>query len=253
MEKSEPTFTDLLLETHIGLERQGPGSPETVLKALGFLGSLDRFEPVADLGCGTGGQTMLLAEYLPGHIAALDMFPAFIDELKKKAKNKNLENRVEGVLGNMGKLPFQENSFDLIWSEGAIDNIGFRKGLVHWRRFLKNGGYIAVTSPTWLTGEHLEIVDKFWRDAGSRLDTAQHNIKIMQDSGYTFVAAFALTENCWTENYFTPREAAIRRLLEKYGKSETMQKYAELNRHEVELYLKYKQHYGYVFYIGKAV
>ena len=253
MEKSEPTFTDLLLETHIGLERQGPRSPETVLKALGFLGSLDRFEQVADLGCGTGGQTMLLAEYLPGHIAALDMFPAFIDELKKKAKNKNLENRVEGVLGNMGKLPFQENSFDLIWSEGAIDNIGFRKGLVHWRRFLKNGGYIAVTSPTWLTGEHLEIVDKFWRDAGSRLDTAQHNIKIMQDSGYTFVAAFALTENCWTENYFTPREAAIRRLLEKYGKSETMQKYAELNRHEVELYLKYKQHYGYVFYIGKAV
>lgn len=253
MEKSEPTFTDLLLETHIGLERQGPGSPETVMKALGFLGSLDRFEQVADLGCGTGGQTMLLAEYLPGHIAALDMFPAFIDELKKKAKNKNLENRVEGVLGNMGKLPFQENSFDLIWSEGAIDNIGFRKGLVHWRRFLKNGAYIAVTSPTWLTGEHLEIVDKFWRDAGSRLDTAQHNIKIMQDSGYTFVAAFALTENCWTENYFTPREAAIRRLLEKYGKSETMQKYAELNRHEVELYLKYKQHYGYVFYIGKAV
>ena len=253
MEKSEPTFTDLLLETHIGLERQGPGSPETVMKALGFLGSLDRFEQVADLGCGTGGQTMLLAKYLPGHIAALDMFPAFIDELKKKAKNKNLENKVEGVLGNMGKLPFQENSFDLIWSEGAIDNIGFRKGLVHWRRFLKNGGYIAVTSPTWLTGEHLEIVDKFWRDAGSRLDTAQHNIKIMQDSGYTFVAAFALTENCWTENYFTPREAAIRRLLEKYGKSETMQKYAELNRHEVELYLKYKQHYGYVFYIGKAV
>lgn len=253
MEKSEPTFTDLLLETHIGLERQGPGSPETVMKALGFLGSLDRFEQVADLGCGTGGQTMLLAEYLPGHIAALDMFPAFIDELKKKAKNKNLENKVEGVLGNMGKLPFQENSFDLIWSEGAIDNIGFRKGLVHWRRFLKNGGYIAVTSPTWLTGEHLEIVDKFWRDAGSRLDTAQHNIKIMQDSDYTFVAAFALTENCWTENYFTPREAAIRRLLEKYGKSETMQKYAELNRHEVELYLKYKQHYGYVFYIGKAV
>lgn len=253
MEKSEPTFTDLLLETHIGLERQGPGSPETVMKALGFLGSLDRFEQVADLGCGTGGQTMLLAEYLPGHIAALDMFPAFIDELKKKAKNKNLENRVEGVLGNMGKLPFQENSFDLIWSEGAIDNIGFRKGLVHWRRFLKNGGYIAVTSPTWLTGEHLEIVDKFWRDAGSRLDTAQHNIKIMQDSGYTFVAAFALTEDCWTENYFTPREAAIRRLLKKYNKSETMQKYAELNRHEVELYVKYKQHYGYVFYIGKAV
>ena len=253
MENERPSFLDLLIETHIGLERQGPGSAETVKKALGFLGPLDRFKQIADLGCGTGGQTMLLAEHVPGNITGLDMFPVFIDELKRKAKRKNLENRVTGLAGHMENLPFQKNSFDLIWSEGAIDNIGFREGLAHWHGFLKQGGFVAVTCPSWLTKEHPALVEQFWSDAGSHLDPVEKNVEILQDCGYAFVAAFALPEECWTDNYFAPREKAIRRLLEKYAQSETMKEYAEQNQREVELYLKYKQHYGYVFYIGRAI
>ena len=63
-----------------------------------------------------------------------------------------------------------------IWSEGAIDNIGFEKGLNYWNRFLKKGGYIAVTCPSWLTDERHTEVEKFWADAGSRLDAIEYNI-----------------------------------------------------------------------------
>lgn len=253
MKNKDPSIMDLLLETHIGLERQGPGSPETVKKALGFLGPLDQFEQTADLGCGTGGQTMLLAERLPGKIVGLDLFPAFVDELNKKAKSKAIEDRVIGIAGKMEELPFRKNQFDLIWSEGAIDNIGFRKGLSHWRDFLKKGGYVAVTCPSWLTKERPEVVERFWSEAGSHLDTVEKNIETMQDCGYAFIASFALTEECWTSHYFDPREMAIKKLLEKYDQSDTMKEYAEFNRREVELYLKYQQHYGYVFYIGRAI
>lgn len=38
MENKQPSFIDLLLEAHIGLERQGPGSLETMKQALGFCG-----------------------------------------------------------------------------------------------------------------------------------------------------------------------------------------------------------------------
>ena len=41
--------------------------------------------------------------------------------------------------------------------------------------------------------------------------------------------------------------------MNKYAQSDIMQEYAERNRHEVELFLKYQQHYGYVFYIGRAI
>lgn len=253
MEKKQPSFLDLLLEAHIGLERQGPGSPEAVKQALSFLGPLDRFGQIADLGCGTGGQTLLLAERLPGHVTGLDMFPAFIEALNDKAKSRGLGDRVSGVVGNMEDLPFQRESFDLIWSEGAIDNIGFRKGLEHWRGFLKKGAYLAVTCPSWLTKERPAEVEQFWTDAGSRLDPVAQNIEVLQDCGYEFVAAFALPRECWTDNYFTPREQAIRKLLEKYEHCGTVEEYAALNRREVELFCRYGLHYGYVFYIGRAV
>ena len=253
MKSEHPTFLDLLLEAHIDLERQGPGSPETVLQALGFLRPLDRFERIADLGCGTGGQTMLLAEHLTGTILGLDMFSSFVDVLNEKAKERGLDGRVKGIVGHMEDLPFEKNSLDLIWSEGAIDNIGFREGLSHWRGFLKDGGYVAVSCPSWITKEHPAVVEQFWSDAGSSLAPADANIEALQDCGYEFIAAFVLPEECWTKNYFTPREQAIRKLLVKYDSCDTVKEYAELNRREVELYMDYGQHYGYVFYIGKAV
>lgn len=253
METKHPSMLDLLLETHIGLERQGPGSSEAIEQALGFLKPLNKFSRTADLGCGTGGQTIHLAQHLPGTITGLDMFADFIEKLNENAKSMNLGNRVTGIVGSMEDLPFQKNSLDLIWSEGAIDNIGFEKGISYWHDFLKKGGFIAVTCPSWLTKERPSSVEQFWYEAGSRLDYVSINVETMQRCGYQFIASFTLPEECWTENYFIPREAAISRLLEKYAGNETMIEYAAQNRHETELYSKFNQYYGYVFYIGRAI
>lgn len=253
METKHPSMLDLLLETHIGLERQGPGSYESIEQALGFLKPLNKFSRIADLGCGTGGQTIQLAQYLPGTIIGLDMFSDFIEKLNENAKSMNLGNRVTGIVGSMEDLPFQKNSLDLIWSEGAIDNIGFEKGISYWHDFLKKGGFIAVTCPSWLTKERPASVEQFWYEAGSRLDYVSINVETMQRCGYQFIASFTLPEECWTENYFIPREAAISSLLEKYACNETMIAYAAQNRHETELYSKFHQYYGYVFYIGRAI
>lgn len=43
-------------------ERQGPGSSEETLKALGFIDGLTGKSKIADIGCGTGGQTMVLGQ-----------------------------------------------------------------------------------------------------------------------------------------------------------------------------------------------
>jgi ubiquinone/menaquinone biosynthesis C-methylase UbiE len=122
---------DCIIETHIGLERQGPGSPEMTIKALSFLDNLDDISRVADLGCGTGGQTMVLTQNITGNIIGVDQFPDFINILNDNAKKLNLENRVKGIVGSIESLLFQKEEFDLIWSEGAIDSIGFEKGLTH--------------------------------------------------------------------------------------------------------------------------
>jgi ubiquinone/menaquinone biosynthesis C-methylase UbiE len=257
MENEQTSIHDfdvnLICELHVGLERQGPGSPEMTMKALSFLDHPDEISRVADLGCGTGGQTMVLAQNIPGTITGVDFFPDFINIFNNNAKKLNLQERVKGIVGSMENLPFPKEEFDLIWSEGAIANIGFEKGLRYWRDFLKTDGYVAVTYESWFTDERPAEIEKFWVDAVPEIDTIAHNISIMQKAGYRFVAAFTLPEECWTENYFIPREAAQKAFLKKYAGDKTVEAFLANMRYEAELYAKYKQYYGYVFYIGKKV
>lgn len=241
----------LLCELHEGLERQGPGSSEMTIKALSFLTDLSDNARIADLGCGTGGQTMTLAQHIRGNITGLDLFPDFISQFNENAKRLNLNDRVKGIVGSMDALSFPKNEFDLIWSEGAIDNIGFENGLRYWNEFLKEDGYVVVTCPTWLTDERPEEIEGFWAEAGCELDTMGSNISIMQKVGYIPVAAFTLTDNCWTENYYIPRDSAGKALLKKYPDNEIAESFIAGMQYEVELYAKYKEFYGYVFYIGK--
>jgi hypothetical protein len=51
----------LICEYFSSVERQGPGSPEVTIKALSFIDNLTNESRIADLGCGTGGQTKALS------------------------------------------------------------------------------------------------------------------------------------------------------------------------------------------------
>ena len=253
MAEKEVNILDLVVESHIGLERQGPGSREITIKALSFLDGLNENSLMADIACGCGGQTIVLAQNMPGDIIGVDICPDFIDVLNDNVEKAGLRGRVKGIAGTMEDLPFQKEELDVIWSEGAIDRIGFERGLREWNGFLKKNGYIAVTCPSWLTDERPAAVEKFWTDAGSMLDTVGHNISIMQATGYDFVTAFTLPEECWTDNYFVPREAAEERLSERYAGNDIVKNYIESGKYEAELYSRYSRYYGYVFYIGRKV
>lgn len=153
-EQSEPTFEQLLVEAHKDLDRLGPGSPNATLQALHFIEGLDEHSVLANLGCGTGGESLLLARYIPSTIIGLDMFEDFVSAFNQQAFNLNLSSRVKAVVGKMEELPFEPLSLDVIWSEGVLDAPGFKAGLLNWQNYLKRGGYFAVTSPSWLTSEH---------------------------------------------------------------------------------------------------
>jgi SAM-dependent methyltransferase len=253
MENKPSTIDDFIYESHLGLERQGIGSPEMTIKALTFLDNFNDNSKIADLACGTGGQTMVLAQNITGNIIGVDMCPAFINVFNDNAKKLNLQNRVYGIVDSMEDLSFQKEELDLIWSEGAIDSIGFEKGLAHWIGFLKKNGYVAVSCPSWLTHERPAEIEKFWVDAGGSIDTIGSYISIMQKVGFSFISAFVLPEKCWTDTYFIPREAADKALLEKYPGNKIVEELIEGDKLEVELYSKYKQYYGYVFYIGQKI
>ena len=243
----------LICEYFSVLERQGPGSPEVTVRALSFIDNLNDDSLIADIGCGTGGQTMVLAKHAPGTITGIDLFPLFIDLFNENAARHNLQKRVKGIVGSMDDLPFQDEQLDLIWSEGAIYNIGYERGLREWRKFLKKGGYIAVSEASWFTDVRPAEIEKFWQDAYPEIDTVPNKVKQMQDAGYVPVAAFILPENCWTDNFYVHQVKAQENFLKKHEGNKTAEDFIASERHETQLYYRYKEFYGYAFYIGRKI
>lgn len=244
---------NLICEYFSLIERQGPGSPEMTLKALSFIDNLNPKSRIADLGCGTGGQTMTLAQNTTGSIMGLDLFPGFIDRFNQNASSLSLQHRVKGVVGSMDKLPFQPEELDLIWSEGAIYNIGFERGVNEWRKYLKTGGYIAVSEASWFTSERPAEINDFWNEAYPEIDTIPLKMSQLQNAGYVPVAAFCLPEYCWTKIFFEPQVEAQKVFMEKHPDNLMAKELMANLSHEEKMYHKYKEYYGYVFYIGRKI
>ena len=242
---------ELICEYFSNLERQGPGSPEVTIKALSFIDNLNDNALIADIGCGTGGQTMVLAQHVRGNVTGIDLFPIFIDLFNRNVEKHNLQDRVSGIVGSMDNLPYRDEELDLIWSEGAIYNIGFERGLNELHKFLKTGGYIAVSEVSWFTEERPAEIDEFWMDAYPEIDTIPNKVAQMQKAGYIPCAAFILPENCWTEYFYDPQVIAQKVFLEKNAGNKSAADFIANQRHETQLYYKFKEYYGYVFYIGK--
>lgn len=243
----------LICEYFSGMKRQGPGSEEVTLKALSFIDNLTEESQIADIGCGTGGQTMTLAQHAPGLITGIDLFPLFVDMFNDNAGKLNLQNRVKAIVGSMENLPFKPEELDLIWSEGAIYNIGFERGLSEWRKYLKKGGYIAVTEASWFTDARPSEIETFWKDAYPQIDTIPNKVQQLQKAGFIPVSTFILPEYCWIEQFYQQQVEVQDAFLKKYAGNKTAEDFIANERREAQLYYRYKEFYGYVFYIGRKI
>src|SRR5205085_3212302 len=138
----------LMLSFFKGVLRKGPGSEKSTLKALVMLDGLPIKPEIVDFGCGAGAASIALAKCVQGSVTAVDMHEPFLRELETIAAREGVRDRITTVHADMSDPPFADASFDLIWSEGAIYNVGFQEGLKRWRRLLRAGGFVAVTELT---------------------------------------------------------------------------------------------------------
>ncbi|MCB0540247.1 MAG: class I SAM-dependent methyltransferase [Bacteroidetes bacterium] len=246
------TELDLIIDLHKNSERQGPGSENDTLKALDLLNlPTDKKLKVADIGCGSGGQTILLAKNLNGQITAVDLFPDFLNELNEKSHNLGLTDKIVTLEKSMDDLPFNEGEFDLIWSEGAIYNIGFENGLKIWKDYLKVGGYLAVSEITWITQSRPNEIEEFWQSEYPEVDTASNKIKQIENNGCSLVGYFYLSQDSWIETYYKPMQARFENFLKRNNNSALARKVVEDNQAEIDLYQKFKDYYSYGFYIAR--
>ena len=248
------TEFELLVDFHKDAERQGPGSSFETKKALSFLNiNKDHKLKIADIGCGSGAQTITLAQNIEGQITAVDLFPEFLDKLNLKSEELGIQERIKTMEKSMDDLPFDNEEFDIIWSEGAIYNMGFEAGIKKWKDYLKSGGYLGVSEITWITNSRPKEVEDYWNKEYPEIDTASNKIRILEENGYSLVGYFFLSQNCWIENYYKPMEKRFSSFLEKHNNSEMAKNIIVEHKEEIRKYKKYKDYYSYGFYIAKKI
>jgi len=248
------TEIELIVDFYKDTERQGPGSSFETVNALSFINiNKDHKLKIADIGCGSGAQTITLAQNIEGQITAVDLFPEFLNKLNSRSEELGFQERIKTIEKSMEDLPFDNDEFDIIWSEGAIYNMGFEAGIKKWKNYLKSGGYLGVSEITWTTNSRPKEIEEYWNNEYPEIDTASSKIRILEENGYTTVGYFVLSENSWINNYYKPMEKRFSAFLEKHNNSEMAKNFVELGKEEIRKYQKYKDYYNYGFYIAKKI
>lgn len=244
----------LLIDLHKHAQRQGPGADAETLRALD-LTRLDRTTPlkIADIGCGTGASTLMLAQHLNAEITAVDFLQEFLDILNDRAASLELQDKITPLCCSMDNLPFEAQEYDVIWSEGAIYNIGFAQGIKEWKRYLKKEGIMAVSEITWTSASPPEEIRQHWESEYPEIDTASSKFAILEQSGFSALGYFVLPEYCWLENYYRPLQNSFKDFLARNGDSKEARAIVEAEEREIELYEKYSNCYSYGVYIARKV
>ncbi len=138
-----PAFLGRLLDSKI---RRWSQPPDKIIERSGIEPGMT----VLDLGCGSGAFTTLLARVIgeQGKVYAVDIQPGMLQQLEcKLAKAENLDIRnVELKQASAYELPFEDESFDLVYMVASLQEISDRgKALREASRVLKPGGILAVT------------------------------------------------------------------------------------------------------------
>jgi SAM-dependent methyltransferase len=245
---------ELLIDLHKDAARQGPGGDAATEQALRLAG-IDRTAPlkVADIGCGTGASTLLLARLLNAQITAVDFLQDFLDVLQNRAAQQGLCEKITPLCCSMDALPFEPEQFDVIWSEGAIYHIGFERGVADWKRYLKPGGVLAVSEITWTTAKRPEELQRHWDREYPEIDTAAAKLGVLEQHGYRPCGCFVLPEYCWMKNYYQPMQERFADFLRRNGNTDEARAIIEAEQLEIELYQKYKTDYSYGMYIAQKI
>jgi ubiquinone/menaquinone biosynthesis C-methylase UbiE len=187
---------------------------------------------ILDIGCGSGVPTLEIAKLSDGEVTGIDVDQSCLDELNRKINEEALSNRVKAINLSVFEMKFPDETFDVIWSEGVINTVGFERGLKEWRRLLKHNGYLVI---------HYQIT------------RAADSISRLPQYGYSLADTVPLPEDAWWTEFYKPLEEKMSALLHKYRNSSDALKLLKQYKSEMNMVKKNPRNFRAAFYIMKKV
>lgn len=184
------------------LERAGPGDGASLRWALQVAGTAPDAH-VLDAGCGTGADLPALMAAVPqGRVVAVDTAAPFIERVRARFPG------IEAHVADMANPP--GGPFDLIWSAGAVYQIGVAAALAAWAAHLKPGGCVAFSDLCWRVDDPPEAARAFWAGEGLALGDAGALEAQVRAAGWRLRDACWLGQGGWA-NYYEPLAARLDR------------------------------------------
>jgi arsenite methyltransferase len=140
----------------LGYPAEVANVPETAVESFAgvanpfSLGRLSPGERVLDLGSGAGTDSLVAAQMVgeSGRVTGIDMTPEMLAKARAAAAELGAAN-VEFVEGEAERLPFPDESFDVVISNGVIDLIPDKDAVfAELNRVLVPGGRLQIADVT---------------------------------------------------------------------------------------------------------
>lgn len=234
-----------------GLERQGPGDEALARSILRRLPGLPANPVIADLGCGTGSGSLVLADELDAVVRCVDVNGSFLATLQHWAEAAGLSPLIRTVEADMASRNWLDVPLDLLWSEGAAYALTFEAALRAWRPMLAPSGLAVISEMSWFEEEHPVEAERFWRDAYPAMASEADNRAAAAAEGYRVLATHRLSNEAWWRSYYDPLSEKLDELSGRG--SEALRAVIAETRQEIELFRRHGDAYGYAFYVLQAV
>ncbi|MGH6891727.1 MAG: class I SAM-dependent methyltransferase [Dongiaceae bacterium] len=154
---------------------------------------------VLDIGRGTGGPAIVLAQDMGARLVCIDVEPPLIERARRLARETGVDDQIDFQLVEPGPLPFEAGTFDVVFSKDSMIHIPDKKAIYQEIfRVLKPGGVFAASD--WLSGHDAAedaVFQKYIELAhlSFAMATADETTQIMRDAG--FVNVMARDRNAW--------------------------------------------------------
>ena len=123
-------------------------SRRAVDRIAGCVDRIDENTKVIDFGGGFSGSARHLAKKFGCHVTVVNLSETENDRGRKMNREQGLNHLIEVVDGSYDAVPFEDSSFDVVWSEDAILHSGNKEKVIsEAARLLKPGGDLVFSDP----------------------------------------------------------------------------------------------------------
>jgi ubiquinone/menaquinone biosynthesis C-methylase UbiE len=161
---------------HVGVNVLHPGGFEATEKLLSML-DINEQTSILDIACGKGTSSYYFVKKYNCNVTGIDIDDNLLWYAKELSVKKNMKDNMTFQVGNAEKLPFADNTFDIVIFQAALVLIeNMEKALSEAVRVTKRGGKIGILELTWLNKATDKIIEMAKKDICGYCITRAKNI-----------------------------------------------------------------------------